>query len=710
MATLEKIRSKAGCLVIAIGFALLAFLAGDFFRGGSTLSRAKENNAFYVNGKEIPIQEYNARVVRAEEQYRGQNGSLTQAQNVMLRNQIYSSMVAENVLREEAEKIGLKVTPEEIFQLIQGDNISPVILQNPMFLTPQGVFDKAGLLNFLKVINSDEKSFAPQEQGQLQKLKSIWLDVENQVENYRLNEKYADLVASAIVTNKLEAEFASKYASTISNLTYVAFKAVDASDSLVTITDKDVQAYYDIHSDMMRTEGGSVLDIIYANISPSEADFQTAQKDTESARQELLEGKDPTLTLQEYSDIPYANTYLTFEALKSSGLSQRVLEFISTATVGEVSPLITEGNVFAVAQLVNKKSSPESLKVSHILLASNSGTKVDSLLAIVSKSPSEFANQAQVNSLDSNSAVKGGEMGWMDENIAKQYLGSEFAEALYSAKVGVPFKCTSKFGTHLVLVNEAKPNVLKYNVALSAREVTASTETHTKVYNELSHFLATNKDKGGIDSIAINAGFQVLSNINVQSAQPAVSKFIPESREVIRWAMQNKKGETSTIMECGDKYVVARIKDKYDAGILPYQLVAEQLRPVVVMEKKVEALYDQLKKSSYTSLEECVAKTGNNIDTLNFVKFGTPRLESIGYQPALNAVATLAPLNKLVPVKGNGSAFLVTVNSREEDKNATTQEALVAEITNGRRGTVRMGIIPEIMKHAQLEDYRWKFF
>lgn len=37
MATLEKIRGKAGLLVIVIGVALLAFIVGDFLNSGSHL-------------------------------------------------------------------------------------------------------------------------------------------------------------------------------------------------------------------------------------------------------------------------------------------------------------------------------------------------------------------------------------------------------------------------------------------------------------------------------------------------------------------------------------------------------------------------------------------------------------------------------------------------------------------------------------------------
>ncbi len=52
MATLNKIRSKAGLLVVIIGVALLAFIVGDFLNSGHTLrheskqSRCRERDEY----------------------------------------------------------------------------------------------------------------------------------------------------------------------------------------------------------------------------------------------------------------------------------------------------------------------------------------------------------------------------------------------------------------------------------------------------------------------------------------------------------------------------------------------------------------------------------------------------------------------------------------------------------------------------------------
>ena len=56
MATLEKIRSKAGLLVLVVGVALFAFIIGDFLNSGSTYFRQSQETVAEVDGEVIKIQ------------------------------------------------------------------------------------------------------------------------------------------------------------------------------------------------------------------------------------------------------------------------------------------------------------------------------------------------------------------------------------------------------------------------------------------------------------------------------------------------------------------------------------------------------------------------------------------------------------------------------------------------------------------------------
>ena len=62
---------------------------------------------------------------------------------------------------------------------------------------------------------------------------------------------------------------------------------------------------------------------------------------------------------------------------------------------------------------------------------------VDSLLAVVKADPSQFATLAAKYSIDTNTKENGGEITWLNEATATQYLGADFSDAIYRAAVGL---------------------------------------------------------------------------------------------------------------------------------------------------------------------------------------------------------------------------------------------------------------------------------
>ena len=74
MATLEKIRNKAGLLVLVVGLALFAFIIGDFLNSGSTYFRQSQEKIAEINGEVVNYQEYQQRIDDMSEVYKMQTG------------------------------------------------------------------------------------------------------------------------------------------------------------------------------------------------------------------------------------------------------------------------------------------------------------------------------------------------------------------------------------------------------------------------------------------------------------------------------------------------------------------------------------------------------------------------------------------------------------------------------------------------------------
>ncbi|MDO5035852.1 MAG: SurA N-terminal domain-containing protein [Porphyromonas sp.] len=715
MAVLENIRDKAGCLVIIIGLGLMAFLFGDFLNGCASVKRDREMNAFTVNGKNVKIYDYEDRVRSIEEMNRMMDPSgqsRNEAQTHLLRNQIFSSMVAEQVLQEEAEKVGFVVSPAETFDLIQGKHISPVILQNQMFVNPEtGFFDKIGLLNFLKQINS-KGSNPPEVQAQIDQMRAWWVSTEKSVRDYRLSEKYVSLVASAMGANALEVAHANKADATAADLLYVAQSTSDVPELTVEATKQDLQKYYDKHKESFRTDDAMNVDIIYANIRPSEADFASAKQDIVDAREELLDGQAPAMVLDEYSDASYIDLFLEMSDFNNQYFPEEFLSFLEEANVGDVSGVIEQPANYSVAKLMATKMAPRNVKVRHIVLAPAGSFEgqpdADSLLTALKATPSDFADAASKYSLDQNSAPRGGDLDWLTESAATRYIDAAFSNALFNAEVGVPFAFTSKYGEHLILVEERGETVKKYKVAYANRQVTPSTETETKLYTEMANFLTDNRD-GDLGTAAIDAGYQVLNDIHVSSSQPYLAQGIMNSRPLIHWGMKQKAGAISDVTEAEGMYVIMKVNKIIPAGYMPLDAVADQIRPTVENELKLDRMYAELKSQAPTDLMAYAESIDQSVDTLNYVQYSSSRLAEIGYEPAINAVAAFAPLNTLQAVRGLNAIYLTTVQERVDSQPVPTEQDTKLMLEANRRGYVRSQLIPTVIGKAQLKDNRYKF-
>ena len=162
MAALQNIRKHSIVLLIAIGVALFAFIIGDFLTSGSTLFQQSQENIATINGKKLNFREYERRIQEMEDVYKIQTGqsSLDEELVNQIRESVYETIVRETLLDEQAKALGISVTSEELFDMINGENVHYLVQQMPFFQNPEtGAFDRTVMMNFLigQIILEDMK-------------------------------------------------------------------------------------------------------------------------------------------------------------------------------------------------------------------------------------------------------------------------------------------------------------------------------------------------------------------------------------------------------------------------------------------------------------------------------------------------------------------------------------------------------------------------
>ncbi len=711
MATLEKIRSKAGLLVLVVGFALFAFIIGDFLNSGSTYFKQTQERVGEIDGEVISIHDYQANVDEMAEMYKMQSGQTSLSEEYMsqIRQSVFDAMVQDIVLGEATSELGMVVSPEELFDMVQGENISPMIQQMQMFHNPQtGAFDKNALLNFLKAIENQNIANMPvEQQDQLLKARNFWLFWEKNIKRQRLEQKYTTLLSKAVSANKLDAKEAFDENVKNANIVYAMQPYSSIADSTIQVSNSEIEKLYNQRKELFKRKESRVVKYITVDIRPSQDDYNNAQKDIESLKSEFSSTENVADIVNENSEIPFMDVYFPAKAF-----DPEMKQFATTAEVGSVYGPVFENDKYRMLKLVAKTNAPDSVKVSHIMLAGQSEerTKVlaDSLMNVL-KLGSDFVELAKKFSVD-QAAQNGGELGWFTEATALRGVNEEFKNAIFSAPLNEVVLVKSMYGTHLVKVTEKTKPVDKYKVADIDMTVSPSSKTYSNIYNELNQFISKNRDIAKLDTAAKSAGYNLISNVTITPDNQILGS-VKSSRPVIRWAFQNENGSVSEIFECDDKFVIAAIEKSMPEGYAPVESVASALKSELVALKKGDKIVADLTAKNFNSIEDYAKAMNSSVDSVKFVSFGTRRISGMGAEPNVNAAVSLAKVDQISnPVKGNNGVYVFKVVAENEGNTTYNEEEIVRNLDATNSYRLSYQAIRSLVNKADIEDNRIRFY
>ena len=709
MATLQKIRDKGTLLVIVIGIALLAFVLGDLLTSGTTLFGRAQDRAFVVNGEVISTKEYADKITEFEEFQKMVSGqtSLDENTSAQIREAVYQQMVRQRLLNNQTKKLGLNVTKEEINDLVHGESISPVLQQLPFFVDPQtGIFSRNALIDFINTINMP--SPGPQEQAMVDQYKSLWLFIEDMIRTQRLEEKYISLLSNSVITNDLEAKTTFDLSQKNADIEYAMQSYFTMPDSAVTVTDKEIKAFYDKHKKSFRMEAPLVkISYFTKEVLPSSEDFAEVEAESRTAFNELAATTNPATVVADYSQSPYRDAFVS-----EYMLTPDQIEFVRSAAINEMYGPSREGNSFQIIKLIDKKVAPDSVHLRMMSIPDASMVGMDSVVtnfvdSIYGQLQAGASFAAVSNSLNPNS--NGGDVGWARE-IDLVSFGSEMINAAFNAPVGQPVKLTVPGQQLIIQVEERTRPVNKFKLALIDMPVLASEKTSNNIDNELNQFVATSDVGDNFNVLAAEKGYMVLPNITV-SANDFTLNQIPGTRQVITWAANEKKTGSVRKFDLTNLRVIARVDQVIPSGTTPLSEVSSNIRMQLTNDKKAEKMIADLEAKNLTSIEAYATAMNTFSDTVRFVNFNTQNITGLGFEPVLNAVSAFAPLNTVVgPLKGNMGVFVTRVANRSEGAESYDAEAQKNSMLNENAYRLQMQSVEVLKEKLGVEDNRYRFF
>lgn len=712
MATLQKIRSKGPLLVIVIGLALFAFIAGDAWK--VLQPHQGKQDVGEVNGEVLSAQDYQKMVDELSEVIKLTNGlnSLTEDQLNNVKDQVWQSYVNNKLIAEQAEKLGLKVTDAEIQSIIdQGTH--PLLMQTP-FRNPQtGMFDKDMLKKFLvDYANLNASQMPAQYVEYYQKMGAFWQFVEKTLAQSTLAEKYQNLVTKSLISNPVAAEDAFNSRTEQSDLLLAGVPYSSINDSTVQVSDNEIKDRYNEKKEQFK-QLVETRDIRYIDVKvvPSDADRKAVEKEvTEYSNQLASTTADfgtfvrSTGSSVNYSDVPVSKSVFPAD----------VASRLDSTNVNEVyGPYYNQtDDSFNAFKLLAKVSSPDSIQFRQIQVYADTEEKTKTLADSIYnalKGGADFAAVAKIYG-------QTGEATWVN---AQSWEGSEldadnskFINTLLNQPVNELANLNMGQANLILQVMNKKSMQTKYKVAVVKREVEFSKETYNAAYNKFSQFVAQNTT---IDSMVKNAeesGYTLMPRTDLSSAEHYVGG-VRSTREALKWIFAAKPGEVSPLYECGenDHLMVVALDKIHEAGYRDINSVAEMLRAEIRRDKKAEKIMEEMKK--YNSIAQVKGMKDAVSDSVKHVTFSAPAYISVtrSSEPVIGAVAAKTAANKVsAPIKGNGGVYMIQVYAKEKGSEKFDAKQEETTLTNMAVRIAGNQLINDLYQKAKVADQRYLFF
>jgi peptidyl-prolyl cis-trans isomerase D len=701
MGIMGFLRERMGkILAFFIGFALLAFIAGEVIKSGGSFLKDDRNLLGEVGGEKVAYDEYNKKFEQNSAQFKQQSGqnNLTPQITAYVQETTWNQTVSQMILKKEVEKLGLVVGDDEVNSMVNGNNPDPQIVQ--AFGDPQTGKVDINRFNTFKTNLQASKADDP--------LRQQWKDFIENLANNKLNQKYVALVTNGLYVNSLDAKDSYQAKNKLANFKYVALDYASVPDNKVTITDADYQSYYDDHKGEFKApQELRTFDYVSFNASPSKADSAAIKQQAEKLATEFKASTNDSLFVQINSETKVPLAYL-----HKGRLDPKLDSVMFNAPNGFMyGPYLTGGS-YKIAKLVDSHTEPDSVKARHILIddktigLDKAMAKADSLKKLIEGGKS-FADLANMFSVDKNSAVKGGDLG----TFARGTMIPVFDDAVFSGKKGELKIVPSQFGVHLIQIEDQKGSSKVVKVALVDVPLKASSTTQTAIYSKAQGFLG-NLTKENFDGEAKKEGLITKTATDVNGVAASLPG-IESARDIVKWAFGAEKGDFSDkVYITGNQYIIAHLTQIKPKGQLSLDAVKKQIEPFVKNKVKGKLLADKLQAAlnGSTSIDQVAQKSGSKVTPLQNIVFANPVIPgSSAEYKVVGAVFGSQPNKLSKPVEGQQGVFVFSVDSFINPAPFTNAVREKEQLSQALLQRSEPQIFDALKDKANVKDYRAKF-
>ena len=701
MAVLGKIRQQSIILILVIGMALFAFVISGVFDGNSANNGPTEPIAV-VNEEEIDISMFRQMVEQTERAY-----NYSTLQSVSL---VWNQALRNTIFEQEFEKLGIDAGKDQLEQIISSDD---AVVNNTSFQNESGFFDFGVFTNYIAQMRIQEPAAYEN-----------WKAQEKSIIGVAKQRIYLDLIKSSGVITEAEAEALYHFENDNVNLEYVQIPYDVVPDSLVSVSDTEINQYIKEHENNFRREASRNLHFVSFSENPTKEDLDRIRLRLEglideqilyndvSKLTDTIEGfkktKDIIDFVDQYSEIPFDSVY------KARGqFNNDYADILFGLEIGDVFGPYRDGKYFKISRLLDRKKNA-SLRASHILIAYKGATRASDkitrskeeakieanrVLRIVRRGKNSFEELATEYS-DGPSYNRGGDIGFFQEG----QMAQQFFKFVNKNKIGRIGLVETEFGFHIIKVTDKDDLAL---IADIVNEAIASDQTANEVFRRATTFEIESNDSNEFIATSEKYNYAIRPVKNISAMEENMPGLFNQ-RQIVRWAFEEgtRIGDIRRFSLNGlGGYAVVQLTEINNERIAGINEVGPEVRKQIIQNKKTAHIKNQY--GDIETLEALAENESLSIETASAVNQKNPTLVGAGDEPyVVGAAFAMGEGNISGFIQGEQGVYKLKLLKVNEAETLGDYDEFTKEYLQKASSSLLENVFQALESSADIDDNR----
>ncbi|WP_185856693.1 SurA N-terminal domain-containing protein [Blattabacterium cuenoti] len=705
MSFLERIRRNTWLVLFFISISLLFFVLDPnilmkFFTKNSTIIGK-------VNGENIFLKEYFDRF-QFLKQFRENDP------DHYLKNDAWKLLVNEKVLNQQAKKLGIQSTKEDFWKAIEKQSIYSKIID---FQNEKGKMNMDKFRLYLKNLEKIPSNLTPQ----IEVEKNIWDYERKSIPKKILSKKYVEMLMYGLNTSFIEALLNYRDKNSFSIIDYIFIPYSEIKKEYNIIKNHEIYDFIKKNKFLYKKENLRNLSFVFFRSHPSLDDEKNMNFKIKKLFNQFKFSNHNSIIVSNQSEKPFDSNFYLKKNLPI------VLQYFveNNNQVGKMFGPVKDNNTYIMAKLSGKKMVYNSVLCSHILISHkeairffNNRTKKKAkkiakmIYNLLVKNPKQFNSLIEKSDDVINAKKNKGNLGWIQYEEQNEIFKGKRSFDFFSLKnkKGTIGFTETKFGYHIIRIDEIKDIQPAYQFSIIIKTLTPSKKTEDLLYQKVVQFMKENQNSS-LNTFINNARkkrYETLFLKEIKNHQWNIHDLNTElDKEIINWSYEkNRKEGNIKIFQTFNKDYIMVFLSKIQKKGYPIEEIKNHIIPFLI-DKKINRYLSNVIKSKHINLEKIADLFSKKINRSYKINFYQSMIDNYKEPKVVGSAFSSKLYETSKPILGERGVFFIRPLKRFNTYKKPSYFSSEIESLNAKlRKNILEKIGDVLIEKSNIKDYR----